>query len=974
MLASPQLLRRSLQLVVPARDSQLRTVLVDVGYDVVCLDVTKAQAGQAILQALELLYPGRSFRLDVSSSQTLRHGDVIYGFEDRFERFEIGPVAWPTVHTASFSIRCPGPEAAEDIIVSAVDFDLLHLKVPLHTSVDTLNAVLTQWLGRQRCLDLPLHRLALPSGLPRAFCLPGRHKSTMTVILFDLVDCTQPVLAHTIDIEGRQAPSPIDLCMCPKHGPMWTSIFMCRPECLYRSSTPATMTRTGFGHEQLFIAVDLGRAGLFGLGLTTAMRPSSWDIQARASSLQVQHEIVQDAHRQEAASQTLPAHWHPAASPLYSAALPIRKAAAACILDATFPSVGTLFHLECPLMGVHCTIPCHSRRHIWALRTEDVVRGLCTPEVSWAVLIEVLGISAWDLPGTIVHNGHDVWEWPDDLSQLAGTCGHVFERETQLKGGHTICYPQPLVSAGPPPGPLLPGGTAAAAGGSLALSSRRLWSFVLLGWAVSLPTAAAVSSPPTADAASPASGLIFDPTQTCNVGWCHELACQATHFATSTGRLAEYFRRRSPFQTVRVLLWQPFRGPSAFDVQRDAPSVVLAQTLAAAGHDAATRQLFVAFDSQATTIDILSIPYGHSIWWIIRDGLSRELLRPVAPWYHDREVRVVTVNSHGQASAVIYSAEVATLKRLPQGARGIASEPLTRVIGHLTSSGLTLTEVAIGTVTGLAFGAGPRWLLLLLCMHSIAVVRAMQPAPAADLPVVPSHTAAWSDAAPPPTCTRVWTHTLAAPIVIPYDPSPCPARMSQAVAGTCRGVAAPGDFTWTVPQVVQGCAHILHFPVGNNPPAVYWLLHYCARAVVIGVHPGPVDWTNLGQQAYDAFGVDCFVRGHFGVQFSNKVVRYGQHLHAPPHGAILHLIKVPPLPAGSGQGWDPPPDPLPIRSFEYDICMGPRDEVPIPRLQGDAVARGHPVGTATRRAAPQEPAADVNALAKQLTVVTSHPA
>ncbi|CAE7788155.1 unnamed protein product, partial [Symbiodinium microadriaticum] len=138
VLASPQLLRRSLQLVVPARDSQLRTVLVDVGYDVVCLDVTKAQAGQAILQALELLYPGRSFRLDVSSSQTLRHGDVIYGFEDRFERFEIGPVAWPTVHTASFSIRCPGPEAAEDIIVSAVDFDLLHLKVSWAVLIEVL--------------------------------------------------------------------------------------------------------------------------------------------------------------------------------------------------------------------------------------------------------------------------------------------------------------------------------------------------------------------------------------------------------------------------------------------------------------------------------------------------------------------------------------------------------------------------------------------------------------------------------------------------------------------------------------------------------------------------------------------------------------------------------------------------------------------------------------------------------------------
>ena len=236
--------------------------------------------------------------------------------------------------------------------------------------------------------------------------------------------------------------------------------------------------------------------------------------------------------------------------------------------------------------------------------------------------------------------------------------------------------------------------------------------------------------------------------------------------------------------------------------------------------------------------------------------MSRELLRPVAPWYHDKEVRVVTVNSHGQASAVIYSAEVAALKRLPQGARGITSEPLTRVLGHLTNSGLALTEVAVGTVTGLALGAGPRWLIVLLCMHSVVGVKAMQQAPATDLSVaVPSNTAAWSDDASPPTCTHVWTHTLAAPIVIPYDPCPCPARMSQAVAGTCRGVVAPGAFTWTVPQVVQGCAHILHFPVGTNPPAVYWLLHYCARAVVIGVHPGPVDWVNLGHKPMTPLGL-----------------------------------------------------------------------------------------------------------------------
>ena len=248
----------------------------------------------------------------------------------------------------------------------------------------------------------------------------------------------------------------------------------------------------------------------------------------------------------------------------------------------------------------------------------------------------------------------------------------------------------------------------------------------------------------------------------------------------------------------------------------------------------------------------------------------------------------------------------------------------------------------------------------------------MQPALSSELSVT-VHTDAppWSECeAPSPTCTRVWTHTLAAPIVIPYDPRPNPARITQAVAGTGRGVLAPGELVWATPQIVHGCAHILHFPAGNVPHALYWLLHYCGRAVVVGVHPGPIDWPNLGQQAYDAFGVDCFIRGHFGVQLSNKVVRYGQSLHTPPHGAIVHLVKVPPIPPTHSQGWDPPPDPVPLRSFEYDICMGPRGEVPIPRLQGEAVNRAS-LSSATRRPAPAERSTDVGHLAKQVESVAS---
>ena len=718
VLANPQLLHRSVQLVVPARDANLRTVLVDVGVDIVCLDIPKAQAGQAILEALAFLFPARQFRLDINSNQPLRHGDVVVGLEDVLTSVELGPVLWPCPSLRHCQSSSRDTADAEEMLITAADLDLLPLLVPPKTGPQLLSAVLLQWLGRQRCLGIELRPLCLPAGLPRAFCLPRRGHGTLVATLYDVVDTARPFLVHTVDVEARCPPTLADLRRCTKHGQFWNIVLASRHNCVQLLSVPAEQSHSGFGFTQVSVEVDLSRAILFGLRCSAAMRPSLMDVQGRVSAIQVQRDIIRDATRHEVAVQTSPAHWHQLASPLFSAATPIRRAAMDCVLDTTYPAVGTLFHLECPFMGVHCTIPRTSRRHVWAVRIGDVVRGLCTPEVSWTILSEVIGVSAWDLPGIIVHNGRDAWEWPEELAPLAGSCGHVFLKESQQRGGHKICYPR---SAGPVDVDndwYSKSLATSVSGVFLGSMSGRLGILMLVGWIAGLPGGLSAPAVVDADAARPATGSVYDPTQTCNIGWCHELACQSTHFSTSTGRLTEYFRSHSPFPTVRVMLWQPFQGPVAFDIPREAPSVVLAQTLSAAGHDASMSQLIVAFDSQASTLDLLSVPHGHSIWRIVRDGLSRELLRPVAPWYHDRTVRVVTVNAHGQASGVIYSAEVASLKRLPQGARGMLSEPLTNVIGHLTASGLAITEVAIGTVTGLALALRPLWgsLLFLTCI------------------------------------------------------------------------------------------------------------------------------------------------------------------------------------------------------------------------------------------------------------------
>ena len=208
-------------------------------------------------------------------------------------------------------------------------------------------------------------------------------------------------------------------------------------------------------------------------------------------------------------------------------------------------------------------------------------------------------------------------------------------------------------------------------------------------------------------------------------------------------------------------LWQPFQGPTTFDLARDAPAATLENMLTELGHDSATRLLHVAFDTPATSIDILSVPYGHSVWWIVRDGLSRELLRPVAPWYEEDRHSIVTLNHLGQASTVVYSPEVSRLKRLPQGARGVIADPLTRVIGHLTWDGLVLTEVAIGVVTSVALG--PRTGLLhplALALCFLTGVSAMQAPQHSELALSVTNQQAGKEAANRrhPVCASGPTH------------------------------------------------------------------------------------------------------------------------------------------------------------------------------------------------------------------------
>ncbi|CAE6921306.1 unnamed protein product [Symbiodinium sp. KB8] len=304
------------------------------------------------------------------------------------------------------------------------------------------------------------------------------------------------------------------------------------------------------------------------------------------------------------------------ASPLFASAMPVPRKAEGCSFDEKYGAEGTLFHLECSHMHVRCTVPCVAGRHIWALRIGNWVRAACATRLSWDEVLEVAGLSYWDLPGTSIHGPDQVWSWPEDVVSLSGHCGHVMHSGSDP-------YLECIYSADTRPTPTP---VDRSHGHRPALSLWQLPILVLatrgnalhghVGLLLALTTAKAVSdtnasdTPSALHSSSESEGLavMTDTTPSCSSAWCHELSCQSTHFTVNSASLAEYFSAHSPTELVRVQLWNPFEGPSLFDFLRTESATVLHSKSLAAGHDPSRRVLYVAFDTQSTVVDLVSVP------------------------------------------------------------------------------------------------------------------------------------------------------------------------------------------------------------------------------------------------------------------------------------------------------------------------------------------------------------------------------
>ena len=417
----------------------------------------------------------------------------------------------------------------------------------------------------------------------------------------------------------------------------WTAVRATMPAILYDSAvdTAEHMPRCHI------VQVDFLRAAQFG------WRPRQVD-----GPLIIQTPIMPRyaeplAH---ASTQTLSPHWPAGVTPLPSGALPALAQPLGCRPVSSLCPEGPISHLVCSDFGITCEIPCLPDYHIWALRIGAWIYGACTASLQWNYILEVAESSVWDLPGTAIVGVSQAWEWPNDISSFSGQCGHLVHSGEDPY----LCFAPPSS----PLGNIMTNHTTTPAAPpdhvSAVLSSRlggttlasivvvlgilgpfaggvgsSLLPHALLFMAFAMIPTRAASLDSSSDSESPAVQIVQNDTRTCTVAWCHELACQTTHFGTTVSALAQYMSVIAPDPLIRLYLWRPFRGPTAIQIATQAATQELSDRLLAAGH-LEGHALHVAFDTMSTSLDLLSVPRDSSAWWIVRDGLGRELLRPVS--------------------------------------------------------------------------------------------------------------------------------------------------------------------------------------------------------------------------------------------------------------------------------------------------------------------------------------------------------
>ena len=340
VLRQPQGIARSVQLVSPASDKNLVTVLVDTGTAIDCVDVPRKGAGQALQAVLQSLYPQSTFRLEVLPTQVLRHGDVIQAHRDERRVFEVGAFLVPEVkHSERWLV------GATEILITSVDLGVVRVRVPTRHTPDSLMDALQQCFGHQRCHGAYLHRLSIQQRSLDIYCLSRGNQDTLTAVLSDVDEASGLILLTTID-GPRDEPLSVDsLRWAPESlGDFWQDVLT--RDVVWLRTVKNRFAPAGPLRTLVFLGLDYCRAARFGWSPSATARMGLYDLRM-PGNLHWEVPVVGSITRQVAA-QTLPSHWPLQATPLYSDAIPVRSQPTRCVAAPGHFPAGAMYRLDCP--------------------------------------------------------------------------------------------------------------------------------------------------------------------------------------------------------------------------------------------------------------------------------------------------------------------------------------------------------------------------------------------------------------------------------------------------------------------------------------------------------------------------------------------------------------------------------------------------------------------------------------------------
>ncbi|CAE7403395.1 unnamed protein product [Symbiodinium sp. CCMP2592] len=568
-------------------------------------------------------------------------------------------------------------------------------------------------------------------------------------------------------------------------------------------------------------------------------------------------------------------------------------------------SASELVSLWCDSWHIKCIIACIPGFTVWALREGGRLVGMCTPVPTWEAVTRALSLSLWELPQTFLSDNNQVWPYPRDLADVTRKCVSVGydspEGVSQLLRHCTAPSPSP---------PPSPPASHSAALGLACLSKGKPW----LGFLLFAMQAGSVQLAITSTALTSRVGA-DDPllprrdyTRTCTLSWTHELGRQTYGFAVAAPQLGAYVECTSPWSEVQIHLWLPGQGPVHMRVGARHMDMHLSAYLGAFLPDC-EYGLHVAYDSNPQVLDLVVAPPSPVAWWILRDSIGCELLRPVIQHYTSHcSFFFCTVEPDGVVLSVEPSAEVRQMSPSPQGARALISRALPGLIG----------QVIDGTLLIAAAKAGPLVLghlaMLLLTFHAAA----MQPPQAHQLVPV-------AEVAPSPSTMRIWTLNVPQPVDLPWRPQGYQTRWLRELMCRLHHIPDPGEFRSTHSQQGGTVQHVLFVPVvpPTLPTARFWLLHWGAAAVVTFGH-SPFNWEVVYAHLRTLFQGGQLPERCPTLAYAGQFYAPGTVLPDFPSGAIIQILvgALERLP-GDDDPWNPEPFVVESPYFRHIPSRGP---------------------------------------------------